>query len=136
PTCTSARARCTSYCHTPCPIPQGSASVGSDGGAQDCCLRYSQRKIPPKAVRSYRKQEPSLGCAIPAVVFSPRKRSQPELCADPKEAWVQQLMQRLDKPPARQKPVQDCKKDKGGSKSGKKGKGTKGCKRTETPKGP
>lgn len=42
--------------------------AGSDGGAQDCCLRYSQRKIPPKAVRSYRKQEPSLGCAIPAVV--------------------------------------------------------------------
>lgn len=42
---------------------------------------------------------------------------------------MQQLMQRLDKPPARQKPVQDCKKDKGGSKSGKKGKGTKGCKR-------
>uniref|UniRef100_F7A287 Chemokine interleukin-8-like domain-containing protein n=1 Tax=Equus caballus TaxID=9796 RepID=F7A287_HORSE len=106
---------------------------GSDGGAQDCCLRYSQRKIPLKAVRSYRKQEPSLGCAIPAVVFSPRKRSQPELCADPKEAWVQQLMQRLDKPPARQKPVQDCKKDKGGSKSGKKGKGTKGCKSPSHP---
>ncbi|VCW66943.1 unnamed protein product, partial [Gulo gulo] len=38
---------------------------GSDGGAQDCCLKYSLRKIPARVVRSYRKQEPSLGCPIP-----------------------------------------------------------------------
>ncbi|XP_062062957.1 C-C motif chemokine 21 [Lepus europaeus] len=112
---------------------------GSDGGAQDCCLKYSLRKIPHKVVRSYRKQEPSLGCPISAILFSPRKRSQPELCADPKEPWVQQLMKRLDRPPAPQKQVQACRKDGGASKSGKKGKGSKGCKRTEqpqTPKGP
>ncbi|KAF5912880.1 C-C motif chemokine 21-like [Diceros bicornis minor] len=109
---------------------------GSDGGAQDCCLKYSQREIPAKVVRGYRKQEPSLGCPIPAILFSPRKDSQPELCADPKEAWVQQLMQRLDKPPAPRKPAQGCKKDKGAPKSGKKGKGSKGCKRTKTPKQP
>ncbi|XP_059958315.1 C-C motif chemokine 21 [Mesoplodon densirostris] len=114
-------------------IPQ---TQGSDGGAQDCCLKYSLRKIPTHVVRSYRKQEPSLGCPIPAILFSPRKRSQPELCADPKKAWVQQLMKRLDKPPAPWKPAQDCKKDKGAPKSGKKGKGSKGCKRTESPKGP
>ncbi|XP_047556333.1 C-C motif chemokine 21 [Lutra lutra] len=109
---------------------------GSDGGAQDCCLKYSLRKIPARVVRSYRKQEPSLGCPIPAILFSPRKRSQPELCADPKEPWVQQLMQRLDQPPAPQKQVQGCKKDKGTPKSGKKGKGSKGCKRTEPPQTP
>ncbi|XP_004392283.1 C-C motif chemokine 21 isoform X1 [Neomonachus schauinslandi] len=109
---------------------------GSDGGAQDCCLKYSLRKIPARVVRSYRKQEPSLGCPIPAILFSPRKRSQPELCADPKETWVQQLMQRLDQPPAPQKQVQGCKKDKGAPKSGKKGKGSKGCKRTEQPQTP
>ncbi|KAM8941555.1 C-C motif chemokine 21 isoform 2-T2 [Lycaon pictus] len=101
---------------------------GSDGGAQDCCLKYSLRKIPAQVVRSYRKQEPSLGCPIQAILFSPRKRSQPELCADPKETWVQQLMQRLDKPPAPRKQGQSCKKDKGAPKSGKKGKGSKGCK--------
>ncbi|XP_008140388.1 C-C motif chemokine 21 [Eptesicus fuscus] len=100
---------------------------GSDGGAQDCCLKYSVRKIPDTLVRSYRKQEPSLGCPIPAILFSPRKRSQAELCADPKEAWVQRLMQRLDTSPAPRKPR--CKKDK----SGKKRKGSKGCKRTEEP---
>ncbi|XP_036753978.2 C-C motif chemokine 21 isoform X1 [Manis pentadactyla] len=101
---------------------------GSDGGAQDCCLKYSLRKIPAQVVRSYRKQEPSLGCPIPAILFSPRKRSQAELCADPKKAWVQQLMQRLDKPPAPRKQVPGCKKEKGTPKSGKKGKGSKGCK--------
>ncbi|MBZ3879963.1 C-C motif chemokine 21c [Sciurus carolinensis] len=112
---------------------------GSDGGAQDCCLKYSQRKIPYKVVRSYRKQEPSLGCPISAILFLPQKRSQPELCADPKEAWVQQLMKRLDKPPAPRKENQGCRKDRGTHKSGKKRKDSKGCKRTEqlqTPKGP
>uniref|UniRef100_A0A8C5LE50 6Ckine n=1 Tax=Jaculus jaculus TaxID=51337 RepID=A0A8C5LE50_JACJA len=112
---------------------------GSDGGAQDCCLRYSQKKIPYNVVRSYRKQEPSLGCAIPAILFSPKKRSLPELCADPNEGWVQRLMQRLDDPPAPRKQVQGCRKNRGAPKPGKKGKGSKGCKRTEltqTPKGP
>uniref|UniRef100_A0A8C6QQA3 6Ckine n=1 Tax=Nannospalax galili TaxID=1026970 RepID=A0A8C6QQA3_NANGA len=113
--------------------------AGSDGGAQDCCLKYSQRKIPYTVVRSYRKQEPTLGCPIPAILFSPRKRTQPELCADPKEGWVQKLMQRLDKPPAPGTQTQGCRKNRGAPKSGKKGKGSKGCKRTEqtqTPKGP
>uniref|UniRef100_A0A4X1UR03 C-C motif chemokine ligand 21 n=1 Tax=Sus scrofa TaxID=9823 RepID=A0A4X1UR03_PIG len=103
---------------------------GSDGGAQDCCLKYSLRKIPTHVVRSYRKQEPSLGCPIPAILFSPRKRSQPELCADPQKAWVQELMRHLDKPPVPRTQAQDCKKDKRASKSGKKGKGSKGCKST------
>ncbi|KAG8505895.1 C-C motif chemokine 21 [Galemys pyrenaicus] len=107
-------------------IPQ---TQGNDGGAQDCCLRYSLKKIPAHVVRSYRKQEPSLGCPISAILFAPRKRSQPELCADPKMDWVQQLMQRLDKPPAPRKQARGCKKDKAGSKPGKKGKVSKGCKR-------
>lgn len=65
------------------------------------------------------------GLLTPDSRFSPRKRSQAELCADPKEAWVQRLMQRLDAPPAPRKPVARCKKDK----SGKKRKDAKGCKR-------
>ncbi|XP_004581080.2 C-C motif chemokine 21 [Ochotona princeps] len=117
-------------------IPQ---TQGSDGGAQDCCLKYSQRKIPYRMVRGYRKQEPSIGCAISAILFLPRKRSQRELCADPKDPWVQQLMKRLDNPTAPQKRAQACSKDGGASKLGKKGKGSKGCKKTQelqTPKGP
>ncbi|XP_020753990.2 C-C motif chemokine 21 [Odocoileus virginianus] len=109
---------------------------GSDGGAQDCCLTYSRKEIPASIVRGYRKQNISLGCAMPAILFLPRKRSQRELCADPKEAWVQKLMRRLDKPSALRKPAQNCKKNKGAPKSDKKGKGSKGCKRTETSKGP
>ncbi|XP_006898611.1 PREDICTED: c-C motif chemokine 21 [Elephantulus edwardii] len=104
---------------------------GSDGGAQDCCLKYSQRTIPANIVRGYRKQEPSLGCPFPAILFIPRKRSQPDLCADPKEDWVQQLMQRLDKRPVSSKGPPGC-----GSKSGKKRKGSKGCKRNEKPMNP
>ncbi|KAM5258872.1 C-C motif chemokine 21 isoform 2-T2 [Hipposideros larvatus] len=90
---------------------------GSDGGAQDCCLKYSIKKIPTPIVRSYRKQEPSLGCPIPAVLFLTWRRNQPELCADPKEAWVQKLMQHLDKTPTTRKPVQRCRKDKSGKKT-------------------
>ncbi|XP_042552103.1 C-C motif chemokine 21 [Dipodomys spectabilis] len=115
------------------------STQGSDGGGQDCCLSYSQRRIPYHVVRGYRKQEPSLGCPIAAILFAPRKRSQPELCADPKEDWVQKLMQRLAEPPALRKPGQACRKNRGTSKSGKKGKGPRGCRRTEqtqSPKGP
>lgn len=43
-------------------------SAGNDGGAQDCCLKYSSKKIPAKIVRSYRKQEPSLGCPLSAIL--------------------------------------------------------------------
>lgn len=42
--------------------------AGSDGGGQDCCLKYSQRKIPYSIVRGYRKQEPSLGCTLSAIL--------------------------------------------------------------------
>ncbi|XP_003505025.1 C-C motif chemokine 21 isoform X1 [Cricetulus griseus] len=113
---------------------------GSDGGGQDCCLKYSQRKIPYSIVRGYRKQEPSLGCTLSAIEgFLPRKRTQPELCANPEEGWVQKLMKRLDQPAASGKQSPGCRKNRGTSKSGKKGRGSKGCKRTEptqTPRGP
>lgn len=112
---------------------------GSDGGGQDCCLKYSQRKIPFRIVRGYRKQEPSLGCALPAILFSPRKRSQAELCANPEEVWVKKLMTQLDQLSASEKQNLGCRKNRGATKPGKKGKGSKGCKRTEptqTPRAP
>ncbi|XP_006863227.1 PREDICTED: c-C motif chemokine 21 [Chrysochloris asiatica] len=109
---------------------------GSDGGAQDCCLRYSQRIIPSHIVRGYRKQETSSGCLISAILFAPRKRSQPELCANPNEDWVKQLMQRLDKPPAPKKSPQGCGKDNGAAKTSKKRKSSKACKRSEQPTEP
>ncbi|XP_007498910.1 C-C motif chemokine 21 [Monodelphis domestica] len=106
---------------------------GSDSGALDCCLKYSQKKIPASIVRTYRRQELNQGCSIPAIIFSPWKKSQADLCADPTVQWVQDLVKRLDEhggtlPKPRKNP---CKKDKGSSKSGKKGRDTRGCKRTE-----
>ncbi|CAH6790280.1 C-C motif chemokine 21 [Phodopus roborovskii] len=112
---------------------------GSDGGGQDCCLKYSRRKIPYSIVRGYRRQEPSLGCTVSAILFLPRKRSQPELCANPEEGWVQKLMKCLDQSAASGKQSPDCRKSRGTSKPGRKGKGSKGWKRTDqtqVPRGP
>ncbi|XP_074052658.1 C-C motif chemokine 21 [Macrotis lagotis] len=106
---------------------------GSDSGALDCCLKYSQKKIPSSIVRSYRRQEISQGCSIPAIIFTPRKNSQADLCADPSTKWVQDLVKWLDKHGGtlpKSKP-RNCKKDKGTTKSGRKGRETRGCKRTE-----
>lgn len=61
--------------------------------------------------------------------FLPRKRSQPELCANPEEVWVQKLMRQLDQRSASEKQSLGCRKNRGASKPGKKGKGSKGCKR-------
>ncbi|XP_020822610.1 C-C motif chemokine 21 [Phascolarctos cinereus] len=106
---------------------------GSDSGALDCCLKYSQKQIPASIVRSYRRQEVSQGCSISAIIFTPRKSSQADLCADPMMKWVQDLVKRLDKhggtlpkPKSR-----NCKKETGTPKPGKKGRETRGCKRTE-----
>lgn len=65
----------------------------------------------------------------PILRFLPRKRTQPELCANPEEGWVQKLMKRLDQPAASGKQSPGCRKNRGTSKSGKKGRGSKGCKR-------
>ncbi|KAM9096024.1 C-C motif chemokine 21 [Sarcophilus harrisii] len=106
---------------------------GSDSGALDCCLKYSQKQIPASIVKSYRRQEVSQGCIIPAVIFTTWKKSQADLCADPSMKWVKDLVKRLDKhggtlPKPRSR---TCKKDKETSRQGKKGRDTKGCKRTE-----
>ncbi|XP_053491557.1 C-C motif chemokine 25b [Ictalurus furcatus] len=66
----------------------------AQGSYENCCLRYGNepnRKVKRKVVR-FRIQETDGGCNIPAVVFTFRKKS---LCADPKKAWVQELMKRL-----------------------------------------
>lgn len=65
----------------------------------------------------------------PMLRFLPRKRSQPELCANPEEVWVQKLMRQLDQRSASEKQSLGCRKNRGASKPGKKGKGSKGCKR-------
>lgn len=80
-------------------------SVGRWGGGQDEDLLADHPTLAPR--------------------FTPQKHSQPELCANPEEDWVQRLMRLLDQPPTLRKAAKGCRKDK----SGKKGKGSKGCKR-------
>ncbi|XP_072462696.1 C-C motif chemokine 21 [Notamacropus eugenii] len=106
---------------------------GGDTGALDCCLKYSQKQIPASIVRSYRLQEVNQGCPIRAIIFTPWKSSQADLCADPSIKWVRDLVKRLDKhggtlpkPKSR-----NCKKETGTPRLGRKGRETRGCKRSE-----
>lgn len=51
-------------------------------------------------------------CCPPTLRFLPRKHSKPELCANPEEGWVQNLMRRLDQPPAPGKQSPGCRKNR------------------------
>ncbi|XP_043858680.1 C-C motif chemokine 21 isoform X2 [Dromiciops gliroides] len=108
-------------------------AAGSDSGALDCCLKYSQKQIPASIIRSYRRQELNQGCSISAIIFTPWKSSQADLCADPTMKWVQDLVKKLDKHGGtlpKPKP-RNCRKEKGSTRPGKKSRETRSCKRTE-----
>ncbi|KAK9966263.1 hypothetical protein ABG768_003385 [Culter alburnus] len=68
----------------------------AQGSYENCCLKYivGVRKSMRRNIESYRVQETDGGCNIPAIVFK-LKRSK-TLCADPRQNWVQQLMQKID----------------------------------------
>ncbi|TKS79503.1 C-C motif chemokine 25 [Collichthys lucidus] len=62
----------------------------------DCCLKYVKQmnhKTQKHAV-DYRMQLTDGSCNIPAVIFTMRKKR--VFCTDPKEAWVQKLMKKID----------------------------------------
>ncbi|XP_051768699.1 C-C motif chemokine 25b [Ctenopharyngodon idella] len=69
----------------------------AQGSYENCCLKYivGVRKNMRRNIVSYRVQETDGGCNIPAIVFKLKK--QRTLCADPKQSWVQELMQKIDK---------------------------------------
>ncbi|XP_060114833.1 C-C motif chemokine 4-like [Heteronotia binoei] len=61
-----------------------SAPVGADPPTS-CCFSYTTKKIPRNLLTSY--YETSSRCSQPAVVFITKKGR--EICANPKEGWVQ-----------------------------------------------
>ncbi|XP_068594301.1 C-C motif chemokine 25 [Cebidichthys violaceus] len=70
---------------------------------EDCCFKYVRtmsRRTQRHAVE-YRQQVVDGGCNIPAVIFT-MKRGR-ELCTDPKEKWVEELMKKIDEKGAKSK---------------------------------
>ncbi|XP_054620638.1 C-C motif chemokine 20 [Dunckerocampus dactyliophorus] len=65
----------------------------------DCCLSYVKKldkKTQQRAVK-YRIQETDGGCNIRAVIFTMRKGR--VYCTDPRQTWVKELMDAIDKKP-------------------------------------
>ncbi|NXS24141.1 CCL5 protein, partial [Mystacornis crossleyi] len=58
----------------------------------DCCLRYTQHKLPWRLVQ--RHYITSSSCALRAVVFVTKEGRQ--VCANPQNTWVQRYVQILE----------------------------------------
>ncbi|XP_049492536.1 C-C motif chemokine 3-like [Panthera uncia] len=57
-----------------------------------CCFVYISRQIPRKFVVDY--YETSSQCSKPGVIFQTKRGR--EICADPREAWVQEYITNLE----------------------------------------
>ncbi|XP_077605818.1 C-C motif chemokine 3-like [Crocuta crocuta] len=57
-----------------------------------CCFIYISRQIPRKFVVDY--YETSSQCSKPGVIFQTKRGR--EICADPREAWVQEYITNLE----------------------------------------
>ncbi|XP_006833678.1 PREDICTED: c-C motif chemokine 13 [Chrysochloris asiatica] len=57
-----------------------------------CCFTFPSRKIPLQMLRSYRNT--TSHCSQKAVIF--RTKRAKEICANPKEKWVQSHMKHLE----------------------------------------
>ncbi|XP_029356310.1 C-C motif chemokine 25b isoform X2 [Echeneis naucrates] len=76
----------------------------AQGSYGNCCLGYvrSMRTNALRNIESYRMQETDGDCNIRAVVFLMKKRpsrksnKQKTVCANPENAWVQDLISKLD----------------------------------------
>ncbi|NXS84913.1 CCL4 protein, partial [Erpornis zantholeuca] len=67
------------------------APLGSDPPTA-CCFSYTAKPLPRDFVRDY--YETNSRCSQEAVVFITKKGR--EVCADPKEEWVQQYRNELE----------------------------------------
>nr|XP_046265446.1 C-C motif chemokine 4 [Scatophagus argus] len=69
----------------------------------DCCLKYVKKMSSrtQRHVVDYRRQVTDGGCNIPAIIFTMRRGR--VLCTDPREAWVVELMEKIEEKKARNK---------------------------------
>ncbi|NWW92477.1 CCL3 protein, partial [Rhynochetos jubatus] len=59
-----------------------------DGVPTACCFSYQQRPVPRGLIAS--AYVTSSSCSSPGVILVTKKKK--ELCADPREAWVQERL--------------------------------------------
>ncbi|XP_032250848.1 C-C motif chemokine 25 [Phoca vitulina] len=72
------------------------STIHAQGVFEDCCLAYHSRVRPGflRHAQSYRRQEVSGSCNLPAVIFFfPRNKI---LCANPRDSWVPKMVDLLD----------------------------------------
>ncbi|XP_042315679.1 C-C motif chemokine 20 [Sceloporus undulatus] len=60
---------------------------------QDCCLSYTKKPLPRRAIIGFSEQLSSEVCDINAVIFLTRNGMR--ACANPKEQWVKKQLQWL-----------------------------------------
>ncbi|XP_053315737.1 C-C motif chemokine 20-like [Spea bombifrons] len=70
--------------------------------AFDCCIKYSEQKIPRRLIRSYYIQKSSEVCNTDAIVFKVAYKTSPsgfiDICANPKQKWVKDSVKALKNP--------------------------------------
>ncbi|XP_007096126.1 C-C motif chemokine 8 [Panthera tigris] len=66
-----------------------------------CCFSVVKGKIPMQKLESYTRIT-NIQCPQEAVIF--KTKTSREICADPKQKWVQDFMKRLDQKSQTQKP--------------------------------
>ncbi|KAM6118436.1 C-C motif chemokine 4 homolog [Phoenicopterus ruber ruber] len=71
---------------------QTSAAPIASDPPTSCCFTYTSRQLPRTFVVEY--YETNSKCSQPAVVFVTKKGH--EVCANPKQDWVQQYMNDLE----------------------------------------
>ncbi|RXN21899.1 monocyte chemotactic 1B-like protein [Labeo rohita] len=83
-----------------CSVQMTSASEAANT-PPECCVEFSNVKIPVKLVASYSWTNSNCPKRAIVLVTVPRdSTTQKQFCTDPKEKWVQRAINYLDKKPA------------------------------------